>query len=182
MQIYFCDRCSCRITEGDLAKKDAFEFGTLTFCIACWNSEQVQEIVRQKSELLAAVTEGGAGAVHDGAHAQTEHKVSRKSPPRPNRGAGSSGRHRKARRIPSPRHLRAAEHDARRAPRRRFGYGIVLLAFGAAAAVAFLLLMGILMFTTGDRGRGSAQPTNGAGRHSSMIGPWNEWPLGGWYA
>jgi len=165
MQIFFCDRCSSRITEGELASEDAFEFGTLKFCADCWQSDQVRELVRRQSGLMAAVTEGGAGAAYDddpGEPAAPSHAHATRS----------SGRHRKHR--PSPKRLRAVEHQTDRANGRhraapqRCGVALTMLVFGVAAAVAFLVMAGIMMIASNDRSRGSL-PVPGPSRRAVCV-------------
>lgn len=47
MQVMFCDMCSRRVSEGQIAHEEGFRVGDLVFCLACWELPEVQQHVRE---------------------------------------------------------------------------------------------------------------------------------------
>ena len=157
MEIHFCDRCSCRITDGELAEGYAYSFGSLFFCEKCWSSEQVVAMIRKTQGLMAAVHEGGAGAsTYNDRATPRPGELSRKSPPRL-RSTPVDGVRRKGRRRSSPKYLRAIGRRTPPGGRRTVARGVhsqlnwVLIAFGAAALAAFIAVGAILLLASNRR-------------------------------
>jgi len=48
MEVFFCDRCSARVTEGDLAEGRAFQIHTFVLCKACWDNSEVREAIERR--------------------------------------------------------------------------------------------------------------------------------------
>lgn len=54
MQVFFCDNCSRRVTEGELAEGEGIRAGSLTFCEACRERPEVQEVLERAGEMKEA--------------------------------------------------------------------------------------------------------------------------------
>jgi hypothetical protein len=106
MQVFFCDRCTRRVTEGELAEEEGLRIGDLVFCRFCIEEPEVREYLAQ-----AAITEA-ARASKTGFHRAVQGR----------RGASSSGRRNGGHRAPrhGHRHARAKTppHGRRAASRR----------------------------------------------------------------
>lgn len=129
MEVFFCDRCSCRITEGELEEHLAVRCGGLYFCQRCWREPEVREAVAKVTGKLPAVDE-----------AQPE---PRKTPPR--------------NRPPTPRSLRPQRDGERRTPKgmnavqhgpRWTARTTVAALGGVAGALAGFLVVAILSGNT----------------------------------
>ncbi len=54
MQVFFCDSCSRRVTEGELAEGEGVRIGDLAFCRFCCERPEVQEVLERASEMMEA--------------------------------------------------------------------------------------------------------------------------------
>ena len=54
MQVFFCDRCTRRVTERELADDEGLRFGDLVFCRFCLEEPEVREDLAQAAAVEAA--------------------------------------------------------------------------------------------------------------------------------
>ncbi len=78
MELRFCDRCSCRVTEGDLAEGRAVQVGEFCFCKPCWDDSEIREAMEHlPGGTAAAQGAGGAGRKQTGAASTPSRKSER---------------------------------------------------------------------------------------------------------
>jgi len=120
MEVFFCDRCSCRITEGELEDHLAIRCGEFHFCKQCWQDPEVRSAVAKATGKLPVVQDEPAAPGLPPAE-------SRRTPPRT--------------RPPTPPSLRPHHaNGARRTPAKlaalgggfRRGTGVTVAVAGAA--------------------------------------------------
>lgn len=58
MEIFFCDWCSSRVTEGDLAEGHAVRVGAYCFCKACWKTAEVRAAAAKVSAVSGSAQTG----------------------------------------------------------------------------------------------------------------------------
>ncbi len=86
MELRFCDRCSCRVTEGDLAEGRAVQVGEFCFCKPCWDDSEIREAMERLPGGLAAAQ--GTGAASTPSKKSERHqgsRVTRRKTPRSKR-------------------------------------------------------------------------------------------------
>lgn len=78
MQAFFCDGCSRRVTEGELADGDGLRVGDLVLCRACCERPEVREHLQNAAAAEAGPSRGGGapGPSQSG----REHAVGRRTP------------------------------------------------------------------------------------------------------
>ncbi|MHC4253626.1 MAG: PA14 domain-containing protein [Planctomycetota bacterium] len=108
MEVFFCDRCSTRVTEGDLAENRAFRIHTFILCKACWENSEIREAIERRVAEAGAVTK--ASPVPKRRPGSGRHAARRKTP-RPASGIRRSPARGTPRRTPAP-------HGRRRTPGR----------------------------------------------------------------
>jgi hypothetical protein len=62
MEVFFCDRCSSRVTEGDLAEGHAFQIHTFVLCKACWGNSDIREALERRAVEADAVAKAAHAA------------------------------------------------------------------------------------------------------------------------
>jgi len=108
MEVFFCDRCSARVTEGDLAEGRAFQIHTFVLCKACWDNSEVREAIERRiaeASGVMKIPQAVRQAADSGRHA------GRRKTPRPTSGRRRTPARGTPRRTPLP-------HGRRRTPGR----------------------------------------------------------------
>ncbi len=62
MEVFFCDRCSSRVTEGDLAEGHAFQIHTFVLCKTCWDNSDIREALERRALEADAVAKAAHAA------------------------------------------------------------------------------------------------------------------------
>ncbi len=124
MQIYFCDKCSCRVSEGDLAEKRAVRVGEYCFCRESWSKPDVMALVDRAMDDSGAITRArppvAVGARPKSGHHRSVGQAKRRRTRTPH--SGATRRKSPARgvaRRPTPLKLRRAPSGALAANGRR---------------------------------------------------------------
>ena len=95
MQVFFCDSCSKRVTEGELAEGEGVRVGDLAFCRFCCERPEVQEVLERASEMMEAGRARSVGSTRrtDAASKSGLHRLVRGHPVSDYRGGRGTPHH-----------------------------------------------------------------------------------------